>query len=138
MTFEQLRRTAVILVCVLLVVAFASARTSSPSKPAVEDTPPVLDPVITYHQPEQRFEDPQTMPPLVRPLAAIGVALAEARPKGESASAELVPLVRQAVTDPPTTTGQGGAKKVERDPVCGTKGRRYFKLNGRQVWRCIR
>jgi hypothetical protein len=136
MSIEQLRRTAVILACVLLVVAFASTRMTSPYKPAVEDRPPVLDPVITYYQPEHRFEDLRTVPTLAaRPIE---VALAEVRPKSESASAELVPLVHQAMTDPPTTTGQSSAKKVERDPVCGTKGRRYFKLNGRQVWRCIR
>jgi len=135
MTFEQLRRTAVILVCVLLVVAFASARTLSPNKPAVDAGPPLVDQVITYYQPEQRSEDPSTAPPLARPIE---LALAEVRPKGESAPAEQVPLIRKVMIDPPATTGQASTKKPERDPVCGAKGRRYFKLNGRQFWRCIR
>src|SRR5262245_11456839 len=147
MTFEQLQRTAVILVVrVLLVVAFASARTLSPSKPAVDAGPPVVVQVITHHQPEPRFEDRWTeLLPLARPSAKpIELALAEVRPRGQGVPAEQVPLFRQAMADPtpmmmsPSGGRMAQAKKVERDPVCGTKGRRYFKLNGRQVWRCIR
>src|SRR5262245_46935798 len=138
MTFEQLRRTAVILgVCVLLVVAFASARTLSPSKSAVDARPPVAVQAI---QPEQRFEDRWTeLRPPARPIER---ALAKVHPWRESAPTEQVPFIRQAIADPTPMSSSGGrmaqAKKVERDPVCGTKGRRYFKLNGRQVWRCIR
>jgi len=95
--------------------------------------------VITY-QPEQRFEDRWTE--LRPPAQPIELALAEVRPRREGVPAEQVPLFRQAMADPTLMSPSGGrmaqAKKVERDPVCGTKGRRYFKLNGRQVWRCIR
>jgi hypothetical protein len=136
MDCEQLRRTAVILVvCVLLIVALASVRTLSPSKPAIEAGPPVVIQVI---QPEQRFEDRWTeLPPPAKPIE---LALAEVRPSDEGVPQ--VSLFRQAMADPTPISPSDGrmaqAKKVERDPVCGTKGRRYFKLNGRQVWRCIR
>lgn len=144
MTFEQLQRTAVILVvCVLLVVAFAWARTLSPSQSAVDARPPVAVQVSPFHQPQQRFEDRWTE--LLPPAKPIELALAEVRPRGQSVATEQVPLLRQAVADPTPiemSSSRGGkmaqAKKVERDPVCGTKGRKYLKQNGRQVWRCIR
>ena len=107
MTFEQLQRTAVILVvCVLLAVAFAWARTLSPSKPAVDARPPVVDPVITHHQTEQRFEDRWIE--LRPPAKPIELALAEVRPRGKGVPAEQVPLFRQAMADPTLISPSGG------------------------------
>src|SRR5262245_55077449 len=104
MTFEQLRRTAVILVvCVLLVLAFASASMLTPSKPAVDPRPPVVVQVI---QPEQRFEDRWTE--LRPPTGPIERALAEVHPRSESAPAEQVPLIRQAMADPTPMSPSGG------------------------------